>query len=149
MDPRTEKMLAERAEAAAKLPRPLREGIRIRDQVRAWVRVHKPHAILISTAMVATLVAGYYTMVVLPAAERDRTELETRSAERLKSSTASRQNAVDACLEKAKTDAEAEWVNACKARRQRAGCALPRGVVEEQRRRESAARNACLIIPAS
>ena len=91
------------------------------------------------------LIVGYFTMVVLPAAERDRLADEARAVERLTSEVEARQTALEACLSNAQTESDERWASACKARRERPGCALPERTVEEQRQRESQARSACLI----
>ena len=139
-------MLAERAEAAEKIPRPLRGVWRRKDDARLWIRTHRAHAIVGAIVAVGVLVAGYQLLIVRPAAERDRIALATQSAERLKTQTASRQTTVDACLAKAQEDAAAAWAKACRARKERNGCALPARVIQEQKQQETAARNSCLMI---
>ena len=145
MDPRTAKMLEERAQAAQAIPKPLRGITRFSANARHWIKRNRLHAIALSVVAIVVLGVGYYSMVVVPAAERDRVELANRSAERLKTETISKHSNIEACLEKAKTDAAAEWVAACKAKREKPGCALPRNVVQEQQQRENQARNACLV----
>lgn len=146
MDPRTARMLADHAQADAAVPRPLRKLVRVRRDVLAWVKTSRLRAIVLSIAATATLVIGYVTLIAAPAAERDRLAIQARADERLASEVVARQTAVDACLAKAQTDAQAMWARACKAKGERPGCALSARVIEEQRRRESQARNSCLMM---
>ena len=145
MDPRTAKMLADRAQADASVPPPLRSIVRVRNNARAWVKASRVRAIGVSIAATVAVIVGYVTMMVLPAAERDRLADQARAVERLTSEAEARQAALEACLSKAQTESEARWASACEARRERPGCALPARVVEDQRQRESQARSACLI----
>jgi hypothetical protein len=144
MDPRTAKMLADRAQADASVPPPLRRIVRVRNKARAWVKASRVRAIGFSIAATVALIVGYLTMIVLPAAERDRLADQARAVDRLTSEAEARQTALEACLSKAQTESEERWASACTARRERPGCALPVRVVEEQRQRESQARSSCL-----
>jgi hypothetical protein len=144
MDPRTAQMLADRAQAGTSVPPPLRRIVRFRNEARAWVKANLVRVIGVSIAAVA-LVVGYVTIVVWPAAERDRLADEARAVERLTSEEVARQTALEACLSQAQAESEEIWASACKARRERPGCALPARVVEGQRQRESQARSACLV----
>jgi hypothetical protein len=146
MDPRTARMLADHAQAEAAVPRPFRKLLRFRTQALAWLKASRVRAIVVSVATAVMLIVGYVSLIAVPAAERDRLATQARSSERLTAQVAARQTAVDACLTKAKTEAEAQWARACKAKGERAGCALPRRVIEEQQRRESEARNSCLMM---
>ena len=58
---------------------------------------------------------------------------------------AARPIAMDECLSKAAAAAEVRWKAACKARRERAGCALTARENQELRRKESEERNVCLM----
>ena len=146
MDPRTAKMLADHAQADASVPPPLRGIVRFKNKARAWVEANRVRAIGVSIAATVALIVGYVTMIAGPAAERDRVADQARAVERLTAEVAARQTALDACLSNAQAESEERWASACKERRERAGCALPARVVEDQQQRESQARNACLIV---
>lgn len=145
MDPRTEKMLAERAQRNAATPAPLRAPLAVAHDGRRWVKTHANAARLIAGAAVAALFAGYYLIVTLPAQRADRMELQARAAESVKAETTMNHTAVSDCLSKAKADADARWDAACKARRQGPNCPLPEHQAETYERDESNARNACLL----
>ena len=145
MDPRTEKMLAERAERAAATPAPRLGQFRTLGDVRRWAKTHAKAARLLAGAVVALVIAVYYLAVALPAQRADRRQMEARAAEQLKADTVSTHVTVSDCLSKAQTDADDRWTAACKARRQGANCPLPEAQADEFDRDESAARNACLL----
>jgi hypothetical protein len=130
MDPRTEKMLAERAERKAAPPAPQRRPVNIK---------------LLAGAGAAVLFAAYYFAVALPAQRADQLEVETRAAERVKADTSSKHVSVADCLAKVQADAEAQWTAACKAKKQGPSCPLPEHQADAFESAESAARNACLI----
>lgn len=134
MDPRTEKMLAERAEAAKVAPTPAPQR-----------RSPKTKTKLLAVAGAAVFFVAYHLIVTLPAHRADRLEMEARAAQSLKTNTAARQDSVSECLTKAKDEADAQWTTACKARRQGPNCPLPerQATAFEQAERES--RNACLL----
>ena len=134
MDPRTEKMLAERAEAAkvAPTPAPSRRSPQTKTK-------------LLAAAGAAVFLVVYHFAVRLPAERADRLAMETRAAESLKTNTAARQDSVSECLTKAKADADAQWAAACKARRQGPNCPLPERQANTFEQAERDARNACLL----
>jgi hypothetical protein len=145
MDPRTEKMLAERGQKAASAPPTLKSPLRALNEVRTWTKAHGLAAKLGAGAIVVVLIAAHYVFVTMPAQRVERLQMEARAAERLKSETAASQVATDDCLSKASAEADARWNAACKTRRERAGCALPASLADELQRDESQARNACLM----
>jgi hypothetical protein len=145
MDPRTEKMLAERAERMAATPPPLRGSLQTFDGARFWVKTHANTARLLAGGILAVLFAAYYLSVALPAQRADQARMETRAAERLKTDTASHHATVADCLSKAQIDADQRWTAACKARRQGPNCPLPEEQADAFDRAETAGRNACLI----
>jgi len=108
MDPRTEKMLAERAQKAAL--------VRALDDLRAWVKAHATAAKVAAAGAVIVLLAAHYILVAKPAERSEQLQMEARAAERVKTDTAARQVAMDECLSKATDEAEARWKAACKAR---------------------------------
>lgn len=145
MDPRTEKMLTERAQKAAAIPPLLRGPVRALDDAKVWVKVNGTLA-KIGAGVAAILVfAAYYVFVALPAQRFDQRQIDARAADRLRSDVAAGQIAADECLSKAQAEADARWNAACKTRRERAGCALPARLTENLQQQESQARNACLI----
>ena len=146
MDPRTEQMLAERAQKTAATPAPLRGPLRSLHDARHWVKTHPRRTKFVAGAFGAVLIAASYLIVVLPAQRADRLEMESRAADRLKTETTSRQATVSACLTKAKIDADARWAAACKTRREGADCPLPERQADAFQRDERTARNACLLV---
>lgn len=145
MDPRTEKMLAERGQKAASAPPPPKSPLRALNDAKAWIKVHGLAAKVGAAAAVIVLIAAHYVFVTLPAQREERMQLEARAAEHFKAETVASQVATDDCLSKAAAEADARWNAACKARRESAGCALPASLAEELQRQESQARNSCLM----
>lgn len=145
MDPRTEKMLAERAQKVAATPPVLRGPSRAVEGAVRWAKAHTKEAGLLAGAGAAVLFVGYYVFVTLPAERSDRMQLEARAAETIKAETTANHGAVVDCLSKVKTDADARWAAACKAKREGANCPLPEAQARAFERDESQARNACLM----
>lgn len=145
MDPRTEQMLAERAQRIAATPAPRRGPWSVLHDARRWAAKPGNEKKLLAGALVVVLLVAYYFMVALPAQRADELAMEARAAESLKASVVARQDAVSACLSKAKSDADAQWAAACKARRQGSNCPLPERQAETFERAERNARNACLL----
>ena len=141
MDPRTERMLAERGQKAATVPPPLMRPSRAINEAKAWVKAHGLAAKLGAGVAFIVLIAAYYLLVTMPARRLERVQVEARAAERFKSETAANQVATDDCLSKAAAAAEARWSAACTSRRERTGCALPGSLADELQREESQARN--------
>lgn len=144
MDPRTERMLAEREQKAA-VPPLLKRPSRAINEARAWVKAHGLAAKLGAAAAFVVLIAAYYLLVTMPGHRLERLEMEARAAERVRSQTAANQVAMDDCLSKAAAEAEARWSAACTSRRERSGCSLPAPLTDELQRAESQARNSCLM----
>ena len=145
MDPRTEKLLADRAQKAALLPPPLRPVARTASDLKFRL---KGYGVLIkvgAAAAVIALLAAYHVFITRPAERLAQSQLDARTAARIRTDSASRQLAMDDCLSKAAADAEAEWKAACKAHHERAGCALPARQNQELQRKEGEARNSCLM----
>ena len=130
MDPRTEKMLAERGSKPAAPSTPPRRPLNSK---------------LLAGAVVAVLFTAYYFAVALPAQRADRLDMEARVAASVKADVASKHTSVADCLAKAQADAEAQWTAACKARKEGPNCPLPARQADAFDNAESAARNACLI----
>ena len=91
------------------------------------------------------LLAGYYFLVARPAARFEASQLSAHEADRIRNDVAARPIAMDECLSKAAAAAEVRWKAACKARRERAGCALTARENQELRQKESEERNVCLM----
>jgi hypothetical protein len=144
MDPRTEKMLAERAQKMAATPPVLRGPSRAIDQGKRWARAHTNEAKLLAGVTAAVLFGAYYLFVTLPAQQSDRMQLEARAAETIKAETTANHGAVVDCLSKAQAEADARWTAACKAKREGPNCPLPEKQADAFNHDESAARNACL-----
>ena len=138
-------MLAERPEKVASTPAPPRGPWSALHDARRWAATHGRETKLLAGALVVVLVGVYYFVVALPAQRADRLQVEARAVESFKASVAAREVSVPECLSKAKSDADAEWAAACKARRQGATCPLPERQADTIERAERAARNACLL----
>ena len=81
MDPRTEKMLTERAQKVAATPAPLRGPVRVLEDAKRWAKTHGREAKLLAGVGVAVLVVAYYFGVALPAQRADRLETEQYEAQ--------------------------------------------------------------------
>lgn len=145
MDPRTEKMLAERAERKAAAPAPSRGPLGSVDDARKWVKTNPAATKLLGGAAAAVVFVAYYLIVALPAQRADRVEIQTRAAEAVKTETTSKHTAVSDCLANVQAEADAQWAAACKAKREGPNCPLPERQADAFQRAETAARNACLI----
>jgi len=145
MDPRTEQLLKDRAQKAATTPPPPRGAMAALNSARQWATKNRNSTRILAGAAVAVFFAAYHLIVTLPAQRADQLELKARADESLKMDVTSRQSAVDACLSKAKADADAIWAAGCKKRREGATCALPEQQANTIERDERAARNACLM----
>jgi hypothetical protein len=135
MDPRTEKMLAERRPPTAVNAL----GLRLtagRTAAEKWLRAHRGLALIGAALIVAAAFAGgRYLFVVRPALERDAVALERqRAVQELAAELDATQASLDACLATIDAERDALWDAGCQERRQRAGCSLPRDVVEQQQR---------------
>jgi hypothetical protein len=145
MDPRTEKMLAERQQKEAAVPPHLRRPLRALNGATTWVKTHTLAAKVGTAALAVVFFAAYAVFVSLPAQRRDRMQIDARAAEHLKTETTAGQVATADCLSKAQAEADARWTAACKAKREGAGCTLPWRQTGALEREESEARNSCLM----
>ena len=145
MDPRTEKMLAERAQKMAATPPLLRGTVGALDAATHRVKKNTTAAKIWAAAVIVLLFAAYYVFVTMPADRQDRKQLDAHAAESLKAATTERQVAVSDCLSKAQTDADARWAAACKTRREGANCPLPEQQAQAFERDERETRNSCLL----
>ena len=145
MDPRTEKLLAENAQKMASIPAPLRGTVRARNSATRWFKRNPTQAKVSVAAGVVLLLAGHFFLVQLPAQRNEQTQFNARAADRLKAETVQRQTTTDECLARVKEEADAKWAAACKARREKPGCALASHQVDEMDAQEAQARNACLL----
>jgi hypothetical protein len=146
LDPRTEKMLAERREKTAEGGSPGRRLSASRIAVETWVRAHRGLALIgAALVVVAAFAGGRYQIVVRPAAERERVALEQqRAAREMAAALDTRQASLDACLATADSERVARWEAACRERRQPHACSLPRDVVEQQQRADTDHRTDCM-----
>ena len=145
MDPRTEKLLAENAQKMASIPVPLRGTVRAGGSATRWAKRNPTRMKIAAAAIVVVLLGAHYLLVQMPAHRFEQSQFTARAADRLKAETVERQAATDDCLAKAKADADAKWAAACKARRERPGCALASHQVDQLDAGETQARNACLL----
>lgn len=145
MDPRTEKLLSENAQKMAAVPAPLRGTVRAGNSATRWLKRNPTQAKIAAAAFVAALIGGHYVLVQMPAQRYEQSQFNARAMDRLKTETVERQTTTDECLAKAKEDGEAKWAAACKARREKPGCALASHQVDALDAEEAQARNACLL----
>jgi hypothetical protein len=138
-------MLAEREQQEASTPPLLRGPVRAAGDLKFRAKGHG-FAVKAAAAVVAiVMVAGYYVLVARPAARFEASQLSAHEADRIRNDVAARPIAMDECLSKAAAAAELRWKAACKARRERAGCALTARENQELRQKESEERNVCLL----
>ena len=136
-------MLAERRqEAEARAARP--RGAATIDDTRAWLTRNSLAIAIATSAVVAALALAWHLVVTVPARERELATAQMQAQQKMQSDDAAKQEALDVCLTTAQADYTALWDGACKARKARTGCALPKDVVAEQERRRVAAHNDCL-----
>jgi hypothetical protein len=143
VDPRTEKMLAERRqEAELKAARP-RVAATIQD-TSAWFTRNWWLLGIGLTVVVGAIAFAWHLLVTVPAQDREKAAMETQARQQIEADLTVRQDALDTCLTKVDGDYTALWDGACKAHRAKSGCALPKDVVADQERRRTNARNDCL-----
>jgi hypothetical protein len=143
VDPRTEKMLAERRqEAESKAARP-RAAAAVEDTT-AWLTRNRIALAIGAAAVIAAVAFAWHLLVTLPALERERTALDAQTRQQIEVDLTAKEERLDACLTAAEADYMAQWDSACKARRAKRGCALLKDVVAAQERRRTDARNDCL-----
>src|SRR5262245_11126881 len=144
MDPRTEKMLAEHAVAAAFAgPPPKGLAKAVRDAGR-WVRAHRIAASIGSLALAIVMLIAYDKVIAKPAIERAKAENERVNVAVLKQETAKQQTALDACLVTAQKESDARWATGCRNSGIHFPCRLSRRATDRLNQQEAAARNACL-----
>jgi hypothetical protein len=143
MDPRTERMLAERraAEAAgASGPRTQRLT-----KATTWLTGYWRLALGATTIVLFAVMVGHYLLVTLPARERDRLLAEQRDAgqqhaiQHLEGGVA-----LETCLADADAAYAASWDAACKTLRRAAECALPAPQAEPLDAARRQARESCV-----
>jgi hypothetical protein len=144
VDPRTERLLAARAQAAASAPATGRRGTFGPKAIVVWLRAHFLVASVAVAAMAVGAFVAYSTLITLPAAERQENALNVQLQQETEERAAANQAGLEACLAKADVDREALWRAACQARKAAPGCALPQTVVTEQNKRHRDVRNECL-----
>jgi hypothetical protein len=138
-------MLAEREQKAASMPPLVRGPVRAVSDLKFRAKGHGS-TVKAGVAIAAiALFAGYYLLVARPAARFEASQLSAHEADRIRNDVAARPIAMDECLSKAAAAAELRWKAACKARRERAGCALTARENQELRQKESEERNGCLL----
>lgn len=145
MDPRTEKLLAERERKVASTPPLLRGVVRVLNDLTAWVKTHGLVVKLGSGAAVIGMLLAYNLLVAKPAERFEQQRMDASSAERVRTETAARQIGLTECLSKAEAEAKAKWNATCRARGERAGCALTARLTEELDEKAGQARNSCLM----
>jgi hypothetical protein len=119
--------------------------VRVGSRAISWVKTHTRAAKIGAAIVVGVLLAVHSLFVRMPAQQVDQLQMDARAAHNLEAETAARQVAVSDCLSKVEADADAQWAAACKARRQRAGCALPERQTVAFETEEHQARNSCLL----
>ena len=140
MDPRTERMLAERRAAPTSPP-----GRRLARGAAGWVSGYWRTVCAIVTIVIFAILVGHYLLVTLPARDRDRQLVVQRdmgqqqAAQELTSGAA-----LETCLAEADATYESNWDASCGALKRAARCALPadRAQPLETARRQT--REACV-----
>ena len=142
MDPRTERMLAERRaadEAMAALPR----GRRVQARAAGLLKRNR-HSLMISGAIVLVGVAVYYAAITLPARARERRVEATREAGRQEAQHKLDQGLrLDGCFAAAKSAFVAGWDASCKALKRKESCTLPSDQAQGHESRLLHAREDC------
>jgi len=146
MDPRTEKMLADRRQQTAGSGSLGHRLAASRTTVATWFRAHRGLALITAALIgVAAFAGGRYLLVVRPAVERERVALEQqRATQEMAVALDARQASLDACLATADSERVALWEAACRERRQPHSCSLPRNVAEQQQRTHTDHRTDCI-----
>jgi hypothetical protein len=124
MDPRTERMLAERRaaeDALAALPR----GRRLHVQAAGMLKRNR-RGLLAVAAIVLAAVAVHYALITLPARARERRVEATREAGRQQAQHRLDHGLkLDSCFAAAKSAFVASWDGSCRALKRRESCTLP------------------------
>ena len=123
MDPRTQKMLEERRQAAANAPPPPSPAQAFQAKATAWFQKHRTSVGAGAAALFVIVVVGRYTMVTLPARKQEQIVQRTQEAETLARAQEEQLSTCLADLDKAYTS---EIDKACKASKQGADCSLPK-----------------------
>jgi hypothetical protein len=137
MDPRTEKMLADRQEREASA-KPAKRG-------PTPGRGRGVAAGLAGAAVLVAVLGSYHVLVTRPAQAREEAEVATRAAERLKAEAGARQVETDNCLATAEAESVARWNAVCKQNRRQNDCTLSGDLTDQLEQQASQARNACLL----
>lgn len=144
MDPRTERMLAERrareAEEAA-LPRPER----LRKAALKWLSGYGRLATGAVTIGLFAMLVGHYLFIRMPARERDRQLAAQRnSAQQQATQNLQSGVALDTCLSEAEATYAAGWDAECTSLRRAASCSLPSPQAQALDAGRRQAREACV-----
>ena len=121
MDPRTERMLADRRAAAAAEAsvRPLAQAAR---RLTGYWRT----GFAAATIVVFAMLVGHYVLVTLPARQRDRQlAVQRQVGEQQAAVVLTGGDALESCLSAADATYATSWDAACAALKRSAGCALP------------------------
>ena len=143
MDPRTERLLAERQaadEATAALPRVQR----IRAKAMRWLTRNR-RSVSATLAAVLSLVIGYYALVALPARIRERRVAATSEAGRQQAQERLVEGQkLDTCLVAAQAAYAQSWDESCRALRRRESCRLPSDQAQTHESSLLSAREGCV-----
>ena len=145
MDPRTERMLAERrAEQQAAGPTPAGVG-----RLRAALAAGLPKGWRVVSAVGVMLAigsfAGHYLLVTLPAREQARQLTVLRETGRQQGmDDLARGEGLETCLAEAQSAYATGWDASCRTLRRRAGCPLPSEQAQSHEAQLRQAREACV-----
>jgi hypothetical protein len=143
MDPRTERMLAERR-AADDAMASLSPGRRVHAQASGMLKRNRRN-LAISAAIVLAGVAVYYALITLPARARERRVQETREAGRQQAQQRLDLGLkLDNCFSAAKAAFISSWDASCVTMKRRESCTLPADLAQEQETLLLYAREGCL-----
>ena len=140
MDPRTERMLAERRAAQASP-----QGRRLVRSASGWVSGYWRTVCAIVTIVIFAILVGHYLLVTLPARDRDRQLVAQREMGQQR---AVQDLAGGAALETCLADADAayatSWDASCGAIKRAAQCALPADRAQPLETARRQARETCV-----
>lgn len=144
MDPRTERMLAERRKERESAP-PASATQRGRAKVAAWLPANRFRAAAALAVLAVGVWVAYFALVTLPARQRDRQVAVQREAGRQQAvEDIAQSESLEACLTAAQLEYEKSWDQSCKDLRAAASCTLPSPTANRHEVQRRQAREACV-----
>jgi hypothetical protein len=144
MDPRTVRMLEQRRQAKEVPSSSVARRPLVSPAVADWLSVNWFKASLALAIIIVALSVGHYTMVTLPALNREQMAAQQEAEKRRGLQAIYNDVGLQSCLDSASKNYHTDWEAECNARKLGIDCRLPGGVADrfEERLRES--RNECL-----